>query len=317
MMNTDDRVFVAGHEGLTGSAILRRLEAAGYSDVLTGDGLDPTDESAVLDFFMEERPAYVFLTSARLGGIRANLRQPAQLMRDNLRIQGHIIHSAWRSGVRKLLFLASSCIYPKHCPQPIREEYLMTGRLEPTNQPYAVAKIAGVTMCQAYNGQYGTRFIPVVPADVYGPGDDFDPETGHFLAGLLARMHEATADGADRVVVWGTGTPRRECLHVDDLADACLFLMDSYNGPDMVNVGTGRDHSIGEVARLIRDIVGYGGEMVFDRSAPDGAPCKLLDSSRIKALGWRSGIGPEEGIRQTYAWYLEHTAIQERQEARR
>lgn len=307
MMNRDDTVLVAGHTGLAGSAIVRRLEAEGFSDVITDDALDLMDQDEVLDFFMRERPGYVFLGTAWQGGIMANAHRPADLVYANLQMQCNVISSARRSGVFKLLFLASSCIYPEHCPQPMREEYLLSGKLEPISEPYAVSKIAGVEMCRAYNHQYGTRFVSVIPADAYGPGDDFDPETAHFLPSLMSRMHCAVVQHQGSVTIWGTGTPRRECLYVDDLADACIFLMRSYDGPEMINVGSGMDHSIGEIAAIIADVVGFDGQLVLDTSRPDGTPRKLLDTTKINGLGWAPRVGVREGIGRTFAWYRERS----------
>jgi GDP-L-fucose synthase len=305
-MERNGRIFVAGHETMVGAAVLRRLEAVGYTNLVPPDSvrLDLTDQKMVFDFFRAESPDYVFLTSARVGGILANSRFPAEFIYTNIQSQSNVIHAAWKSGVRKLLFLASSCIYPKDCPQPIKEEYLLSGKLEPTSEPYAVAKIAGVRMCQSYREQYGANFISAVPADLYGPMDDFNPETGHVLASLLAKMYQAKTSDQAEVVVWGTGSPRRECLHVDDLADACLFLMDNYDDLGVINIGSGQDVSIGELVGLIKEIVGFEGDIIFDKSKPDGAPRKLLDANRINKLGWSLRISLEDGIRQTYGWYV-------------
>ena len=309
-MRSDDRVFVAGHRGLVGSAIVRRLEAEGFENILTcsRDELDLTDRQAVEDFFQRQRPEYVFLAAARVGGILANDSRPAEFIRDNLLIQTHVIDAAWRCGVRKLLFLGSSCIYPKHAPQPLREEYLLTGPLEPTNSAYAVAKIAGLEMCAAYRRQYGFNAISLMPTNLYGPGDNFDLKTAHVLPALLRKFHEAKQSGARQVSVWGTGTPRREFLHVDDLADAAAFLMRCYDDPEPINVGVGQDISIAALAELIQEVVGYAGEIVFDPSRPDGTPRKLLDVSRLERLGWRPRIGLREGIRWTYEWYCRQVA---------
>ncbi len=304
-MEKGDKIFVAGHEGMIGSAILRCLRKNGFTNLAVKDPakLDLTDQKMVFDFFMDEKPDYVFLASSRVGGILANSRYPAEFIYSNIQTQTNVIHSAWRSGVKKLLFLGSSCIYPKECPQPMKEEYIMSAKLEPTSEPYAVAKIAGIKMCQSYNRQYGTDYISVVPADVYGPDDDFDPETSHVLPALIRRIHEAKSSNQPQVVVWGTGLPRRECLHVDDLASACIFLMKNYDEPEMINVGSGEDLSIRELAGLISDVIGFRGEIIFDKSKPDGALRKLLDVSRIRRLGWSPRISPGEGIRQTYQWY--------------
>ena len=304
-MNKRAKIFVTNPEEMIGSAILRRLKKAGFNRLVAKNPseLDLTDQKVAFDFFMDEKLDYVFLTSAKIGGILANSRFPAEFIYLNLQCEMNVIHSAWKAGVRKLLFLASSCVYPKDSPQPMKEEYLLTGKLEPTSEPYAIAKIAGIRMCQAYNAQYGTNFISVVPGDLYGPGDDFDPETAHVLPSLIAKMHNAKTSHQPEVMAWGTGSPRREAFHVDDLADACLFLMDSYSDSEMINAGTGGDVSIKELARLIKDVVGFKGRVVFDESKPDGAPRKLLDVTRIKNLGWSPNIGLEEGIRRTYEWY--------------
>jgi GDP-L-fucose synthase len=304
-MKSDARIYVAGHTGLVGSAILRRLRAEGFTNLLTRTSaeLDLREQGAVRDFFRTERPEYVFLAAARVGGILANATRPADFIRDNLQIQTNVIDECWRSGVRKLLFLGSSCIYPRLAPQPMPEECLLTGALEPTNEPYAVAKIAGLKMCQAYRRQYGMDAISLMPTNLYGPGDNFDLESSHVLPALLRKFHEGALANAPAVEVWGTGRPRREFLHVDDLADAALFLMRNYSDELPINVGTGTDVSIEELARLIAGIVGYRGEIRFDASRPDGTPRKLLDVSRLHALGWRARIGLREGIEQTWAWF--------------
>ncbi len=309
-MNPNARIYVAGHRGLVGSAICRALEAGGYRNLVTRTHaeLDLTDQAAVRAFFEEVRPEYVFLAAARVGGILANDTRPAEFIRDNLLIQTNVIDAAHRTGTRKLLFLGSSCIYPKHAPQPIKEEYLLSGPLEPTNEWYAVAKIAGIKMCQAYRRQYGFDAICAMPTNLYGPGDNFDLETSHVLPALIRKFHEAKESGAPSVTVWGTGTPRREFLHVDDLADACLFLMQHYEGEEIVNVGVGEDISIGELAELIRQAVGYTGAVVFDTTKPDGTPRKLLDVGRIHALGWRARIPLAEGIRATVEAYVDSLA---------
>ena len=305
-MEKDEKIFVAGHEGMIGSAILHRLREDGFTNLVirTSSELDLTDQKMVLDFFMDEKPGYVFLATTKMGGILANCKYPAEFIYTNIQSQTNVIHSAWKSGVKKLLFLGSSCIYPKGCPQPMKEEYLMSGKLEPTSEPYAIAKIAGIKMCQSYNHQYGTDFISAVPADLYGPNDDFDPETSHVLPALMGKMHEAKIGNEHKVVVWGTGSPRRGCLHGDDLADACVFLMNNYDGSEMINVGSGEDLSIRELALLIRDVIGFDGDIIFDESKPDGAPRKLLDSSKIRKMGWTPKIGLEKGISQTYQWYI-------------
>lgn len=296
------RVYVAGHRGLVGSALVRRLarEPLGALVVRTRDELDLRRPEAVRAFFRDERPAIVFLAAAKVGGILANDTRPAEFIRDNLEIQTHVIEAARESGVEKLLFLGSSCIYPRLAPQPLREEYLLTGPLEPTNRPYAVAKIAGIEMCRAYRREYGFRSVSVMPSNLYGPGDNYDPESSHVLAALIRKFHEAKVRGEREVVVWGTGTPRREFLHVDDLADACVFLVERWDGEDPINVGTGEDVTVAELAAIVSRIVYSEANVVFDRSRPDGTPRKVLDVSRISALGWKPTIGLEAGIRATY-----------------
>ena len=298
------RVFVAGHSGLVGSAICRRLEADGVEPVIMSRAeLDLTDQRAVSDWFGSGAIDEVYLAAAYVGGIHANDTYPADFIRNNLVIQSNVIHSAWEHDVKKLLFLGSSCIYPKHAPQPMPEESLLTGPLEPTNQWYAIAKIAGIKMCQAYCKQYGFDAISVMPTNLYGPGDNFDLETSHVLPALLRKFHEAKMSGAESVEVWGSGTPRREFLHVDDLADACVFLMGNYSSPEIINVGWGKDISIAELAQLIAGVVGFEGRLEFDASKPDGTLRKLLDTSRLTALGWQPTIALGDGIAKTYAWY--------------
>ena len=309
-MERDSKIFVAGHRGLVGSALLRRLQADGFTDLLvrTRDELDLTDRAAVERFFAAERPAYVLLAAAAVGGIVANDRHPADMIRENLLIQTHVIDAAWRHGARKLLFLGSSCIYPKFASQPIREDSLLTGALEPTNDAYAVAKIAGIMMCQAYRRQHGFDAIAVMPTNLYGPNDNFDLTSSHVLPALIRKFHEAKQAKAASVEIWGSGTPRREFLHVDDLADACLFLMARYSAGDIINVGAGRDLPIADLARLVGEVVGFAGELTFDRGKPDGTPRKLLDLSRLTALGWQPRIGLREGVAMTYRWYLDSVA---------
>lgn len=307
-MRRDDTIYVAGHLGLVGSAIHRRLRAEGYTRLVarTGAELDLRDASAVEEFFGAARPDYVFLAAAKVGGILANSTYPADFIRDNLLIQTNVIHAAYRCGVKKLLFLGSSCIYPKHAPQPMKEEYLLTGVLEPTNEWYAVAKIAGIKMCQAYRRQYDFNAISLMPTNLYGPGDNFDLETSHVLPALIRKFHEAKVSMAGSVTVWGSGNPRREFLHVDDLADAALFLMENYDSGEIINVGCGSDVTIRELARLIADVVGCSAEIAFDPSRPDGTPRKLLDVSRVHSLGWRHRLDLRDGLTRTYGWFLGH-----------
>jgi GDP-L-fucose synthase len=298
------RVHVAGHRGLVGSALVRRLRAEGVDLLLpTRDELDLTDQASVEAFYAATRPDVVFLAAAKVGGIGANAAHPAEFIRDNLAIQTNVVHAAWRHGVRKLCFFGSSCIYPKHAPQPLREEALLTGPLEPTNEWYAIAKIAGIRMCQAYRRQYGFDAICLMPTNLYGPGDNFDPENSHVLPALVRRFHEAARDGRDSVTIWGSGTPLREFLHVDDLADAAVFMLRRWSDERIVNVGSGDEVSIGELARLIAAATGYRGRIDTDPSRPDGTPRKLLDSSTIRALGWRPRIGLQQGIADTVAYF--------------
>ncbi|MGA2399096.1 MAG: GDP-L-fucose synthase [Steroidobacteraceae bacterium] len=304
----DVRIYIAGHRGLVGSAVMRALKAGGFSNLVvrTRQELDLTEQSAVRRFFESERPRAVILAAARVGGIQANNSHPAQFIRDNLLIQDNVIDSAYRAGVDKLVFLGSSCIYPKHAPQPIKEEYLLTGPLEPTNEWYAIAKIAGVKMCQAFRREFGFKAISLMPTNLYGPGDNFDLQSSHVLPALIRRIHEAKLRGDPSVSVWGSGTPRREFLHVDDLADAVLYLLHAYDDEPIVNVGWGKDLTIRELAELIVSVVDYKGRLVFDSSKPDGTPRKLLDVSRLAGLGWQPRISLEQGIEGTYAWFREH-----------
>lgn len=307
-MNEADTIYVAGHQGLVGGAIVRRLRELGYANLLlrTRRELDLRDQAAVEAFFARERPAYVFLAAAKVGGILANSTYPADFLLDNLQIQCNVIASAQRHGAAKLCFLGSSCIYPKLAPQPLLEEYLLTGPLEPTNEWYAIAKLAGIKLAQAYARQHGWRAISLLPTNLYGPGDNFSLRNSHVLPALIRRCHEARERGDAELVVWGTGTPLREFLHVDDLADACVFLMQRYESDEPINVGVGADLSIAELAALVARVVGYTGRLAFDPAKPDGTPRKLLDTSRINQLGWRPRIGLEEGIASTYRWFLEN-----------
>jgi GDP-L-fucose synthase len=305
-MKPDSTIFVAGHRGLVGSAIVRRLRAAGFDNLVLRprQELDLRRQRQVEEFFATVRPQYVFFAAAKVGGILANSNYPAEFLWDNVVVQTNIIDAAYRNGARKLLFLGSSCIYPKHAPQPIPEDALLTGPLEPTNEWYAIAKIAGLKMCQAYRRQYGFNAISAMPTNLYGPGDNFSLQNSHVLPALLRKFHEAKESGAREVEVWGTGKPRREFLHVDDLADACLFLMRNYDGEGWINVGWGRDETIAGLAETVSRVVGFQGTIRFDTSKPDGTPCKLLDTARMTALGWSPRIGLEEGIRSTYEWLL-------------
>ena len=307
-LGPQSRTFVAGHRGLVGGAIVRRLQAQGYTQLLLADHaqLDLTQQAAVDAWFATQRPEIVILAAARVGGILANDRYAAEFLRDNLAIQTNVIDAAWRHGARKLTFLGSSCIYPKLAPQPMNEDCLLTGPLEPTNEWYAIAKIAGIKMCQAYRRQYGFDAIALMPTNLYGPGDNFSLQNSHVLPALIRKFHEARAGGAPAVTVWGTGTPRREFLHVDDLADAVVFLTERYDEAQWLNIGVGTDISIAELAALVARVVGYAGALQFDTTKPDGTPRKLLDVGRLKALGWSARTPLEAGIRSTYAWYLDH-----------
>jgi GDP-L-fucose synthase len=302
-MELNDKIYIAGHRGMVGSAIWRRLEKAGFANLIgrTSAQLDLKDQQAVHAFFEAERPEYVFLAAAKVGGILANNIYRAEFLYDNLMIQGNTIDAAYRSGVKKLMFLGSSCIYPKLAPQPLKEEYLLTGLLEPTNEPYAIAKIAGIKLCDAYRSQYGCNFISVMPTNLYGPNDNYDLNSSHVLPALIRKFHEAKVSGDPSVTVWGSGKPRREFLHADDLADACLFLMQGYNEPGFVNIGTGEDLEIGELAMMISRIAGYTGKIVHDPDKPDGTPRKLMDVTKLHQLGWKASLGLEEGLRRTYA----------------
>lgn len=307
-MDRNSKIYVAGHRGLVGSAILRKLQAEGFENIVlrTSKELDLTRQSEVELFFEKERPEYVFLAAAKVGGILANSTYPAEFIYSNIMIEANFIQSAYLSGTKKLLFLGSSCIYPRNCPQPMKEEYLLSGYLEKTNEPYAVAKIAGIKMCESYNRQFGTNFISVMPTNLYGPGDNFDLQNSHVIPALLRKFHEAKAHESKSVEVWGTGSPFREFLHVDDLADACVFLMKKYHGNEIINIGTGIDLTIRELAEMIKDVVGYNGAILWDGAKPDGTPRKLLDISRIAALGWQPRISLRKGLRSTYEWYVKH-----------
>jgi GDP-L-fucose synthase len=301
----DARIFVTGHRGLVGSALVRRLQAEGYRRILTAtrDQLDLRDQAAVSYWFRANRPDYVFLVAGTVGGIMANATRPAEFLYDNMLIHGTVVHSSHEYQVRKLLYLGSSCVYPRGSTQPITEDQLLSGPLEPTNEAYAVAKIAGIKLCEAYRTQYGDDFIAAMPTNLYGPNDNFDLEGGHLVPMLMRRFHEARLAGEPQVTVWGTGEPRRELMHVDDLAGACLFLMRHYDGPGLINVGTGEDETVRAIAELVRDVVHPGAELVLDRSKPDGMPRKVLDVSRLHALGWHHEIGLAEGVRATYEWF--------------
>lgn len=315
-MNKNSKIYVAGHRGLVGSALMRQLRARGYRHLVTRTHaeLDLTNQPAVQAFFSRQKPEYVLLAAAKVGGIQANTTYPAEFIQQNLAIQTNVIHEAWRNKVQRLLFLGSSCIYPKNCPQPIREEYLLTGELEPTNRPYALAKIAGIEMCWSYNRQYGTRYIAAMPTNLYGPNDNYDLDDSHVLPALIRKMHEAKTNNAREVVVWGTGTPKREFLYSDDMADACLYLMEQQDGrlqslfndaqPPLVNVGCGEDISIKELAELVKDIVGFSGSFTFDTSKPDGTTRKLMDVSKIRGLGWQADTSLRQGVKLTYGDFV-------------
>ena len=309
-MEKSSRIFVAGHRGLVGSAIVRQLQADGYEQILTRtrQELNLTDRDSVRGFFATEKPDYVFLAAAKVGGIHANNTYPAEFIYENLTIQNHVIHESYEAGVQKLLFLGSSCIYPKLAPQPMTEDVLLTGPLEETNEAYAVAKIAGLKMCQAYQRQYGFRTVSLMPTNLYGPNDSFDLANSHVLPALLRKFHEAKITGSDEVVIWGTGTPRREFLYSDDLAEAAIFLMNNHEDPALVNVGVGEDVSICELAGHVKETVGFEGELTFDTSKPDGTPRKLMDVTKIHGLGWRAKTTLEEGIPKAYQWYVDHVA---------
>jgi GDP-L-fucose synthase len=302
-MQPNDKIYIAGHRGMVGSAITRKLKKEGFTNLVTRTSaeLDLKNQAAVQAFFEKERPEYVFLAAAKVGGIMANNVYRGEFLYDNLMIQSNTIDAAYRSGVKKLMFLGSSCIYPKLAPQPLKEEYVLTGPLETTNEPYAIAKIAGIKLCDAYRAQYGCNFVSVMPTNLYGPNDNYDLDSSHVLPALIRKFYEAKTTGEPTVILWGSGKPRREFLHADDLADACYFLMQRYNEPGLVNIGTGEDLEIKELALLIKDIAGYGGEIRHDLDKPDGTPRKLMDVSKLHHLGWKASIGLEQGLRQVYA----------------
>ena len=312
-MHPDARIYVAGHRGLVGSALVRRLKEQGYKNLIlaSSDELDLRDQGAVEAFYHKHHPEYVFVAAAKVGGILANDTYPAEFLYDNLMIEANLIHGAYRHGVKKLLLLGSTCIYPRLAPQPLKEEYLLTGPLESTNEWYAIAKIAGIKLCQAYSKQYGCRFISVMPTNMYGPGDNFDLKTSHVLPALIRKFHEARIQGDANVTIWGSGTPRREFLHVDDCADACVYLMNLYEESDIINIGSGEDISIHDLALLIKSVVGFAGGIVYDKTKPDGTPRKLVDISKIRRAGWSPAINLEEGIRTTYEWYRSNVAIKQ------
>ncbi|NCD01150.1 GDP-L-fucose synthase [bacterium] len=307
-MNKDSKIFLAGHRGLVGSAILRLLKKEGYTNIITRtrEELDLLDDQKVKEFFQTEKPEYVFLAAAKVGGIVANFDTPAEFIYENLKIETNVIHNSYLANVKKLLFLGSSCIYPKLAKQPIKEEYLLSNYLEESNIAYAISKIAGIIMCQKYNKQYGTNFISAMPSNLYGPGDNFNLRNSHVLPALIRKLHEAKESNKDSVEVWGSGSPKREFVYIDDLADACLFLMNNYNDSEIINIGTGKDFSIKELAEIIKEKVGFKGEIKWDTSKPDGTPRKLLDVSKLKGLGWEQKIGLEEGIERTYDWFLDN-----------
>jgi GDP-L-fucose synthase len=309
-MEKHNKIYVAGHVGMVGSAIVRKLKNEGFNNFVFRaiDELDLTDQAETKEFFEKEKPEYVFLAAAKVGGILANNTYRAQFIYENLQIQNNIIHSSYLTGVKKLLFLGSSCIYPKHAPQPMKEEYLLTGELEPTNEPYAIAKIAGIKMCQSYNLQYSTNYISVMPTNLYGPNDNFNLETSHVLPALIRKFHEAKVKNKPFVEIWGTGMPKREFIHVDDLAGACFYLMQNYNENEFLNIGMGEDISTKDLALLIKSVIGYDGELKFDSSKPDGTPRKLLDVSKLNSLGWKYSIPLKEGINTTYNWFLKNKA---------
>jgi len=304
-MEKNSKIYIAGHTGLAGSAIKRHLKNLGFSNLIfrTSKELDLRNQEYTREFFEKEVPEYVFLTAAKVGGISDNINHPAEFIYDNLQIYSNVIHNSWRYGVKKLIFFASNCTYPKNTPQPMKEESLLTGKLEPTNEAFAVSKIAGIKMCKAYNKQYGAQFIPIVPASLFGPNDNFNPNQSHLVAALIKKFHEAKIDNKQEVVLWGTGEPRRENMYVNDIARAGIFLMKNYNLTDLINIGTGIDHSVKELAEILKEIVGFEGEIVFDSSKPNGMMRKLLDSSKINSLGWKPETELKEGLKKTYEWF--------------
>lgn len=308
MMEKDAKIYVAGHRGMVGQAICRELHNRGYTNIIgrTSRELDLRDQSAVQRFFQEEKPECVILAAAKVGGIMANIQAPAEFLYDNLMIEANIVHNAYRCGASKLLFLASSCIYPRNAPQPMKEEYLMTGKVEPTNEGYAIAKIAGMKLCEMYNKQYHTDFISVMPCNLYGYGDNFDPIRSHVVPALIRRFHEAKNEGASEVIIWGTGKARRELLFAEDMAQACVFLLENYSGNDFFNIGTGQDVSIAELATVIAEVVGYHGEIHFDATRPDGMPQKLLDVEKLTQYGWKCKTELRDGLQKTYDWFLQN-----------
>lgn len=308
MMNKTDKIYIAGHKGLVGSAIMRTLENAGYTNLVyrTHAELDLIQQQKVYDFFLEEQPDYVFLAAAKVGGIHANNTYRGEFIYENLMVQNNVIDAAYRFGTKRLLFLGSSCIYPRNCPQPMREEYLLSGQLELTNEPYAIAKIAGIKLCEAYNNQFKTDFVSVMPTNLYGPNDNFNLETSHVLPALIRKIHEAKLARSQQVILWGTGSPKREFLHVNDMAAACVFVMNKAGFTTMVNIGSGEEVSIRELGELICAVVGYQGEIIYDRDKPDGMPRKLLDTTRIANLGWEAKIKLRDGLQDAYEWFLQN-----------
>jgi len=315
-MDKDVKIYIAGHRGLVGSALVRKLKKQGFDNLIfkTHQELDLLDQKAVFDFFVQEKPEYVFLTAGKVGGILANNTYPAQFIYENIQIQNNIIHNSYLNKVKKLLFLGSSCIYPRECPQPMKEEHLLSGYLEPTNEPYAIAKIAGIKMCQSYNRQYGTNFIAVMPTNLYGPHDNFDLQNSHVLPALIKKFHDAKVNNKSEVTIWGTGSSKREFLYVDDMADGCLFLMSNFNptkeqnesGNIFMNLGVGEDVSIKDLVNIVKRVVGFRGELVWDNTKPDGTPRKLLDMSKMHELGWKHEVDLENGVKMSYEWYLEN-----------